>query len=308
MMKWLTHEWGLKLVSLALAVGLWYYAVGEESVQVTKMIPLEIRLKSEKMSILKASAKMVELTFEAPRSLISNLMSDELRAVHEIGDDIKTAVDYSFRVESRELNLASPAIRVVKINPEIVHVTIDEMIVQKLEIKPQFVGDPAIGYRVSDQEIQLNPNAILVEGPKGQLEKHDNVLTEKIHLVGRIRPFRNTVRVELPPNVKALSETLIDAYIPIKEEVGEKLLENLKVRVMKNSEMQGKVIVKPNEVSVSVKGPKRLLDKLSGETVLAYVDITNYDQGNHLIPLALVLPEDVVLTDNPPMIAAEIKK
>src|SRR3989338_3323758 len=117
MMKWLTHEWGLKLVSLALAVGLWYYAVGEESVQVTKMIPLEIRLKSEKMSILKASAKMVELTFEAPRSLISNLMSDELRAVHEIGDDIKTAGDYSFRVESRELNLASPAIRVVKINP-----------------------------------------------------------------------------------------------------------------------------------------------------------------------------------------------
>ena len=57
MLKWLTHDWGLKLISFILAVGLWYYAVGEESVEVERTIPLEIEVMNEQMSVLDSSVR-----------------------------------------------------------------------------------------------------------------------------------------------------------------------------------------------------------------------------------------------------------
>ena len=82
MIQWLTRDWGLKLISLLLAVGLWYYAVGEESIEVTRVVPLEIKITNPQMSILETSTRLVQVTLTAPRALLSDLASAEIRAVH----------------------------------------------------------------------------------------------------------------------------------------------------------------------------------------------------------------------------------
>ena len=70
---WLTDNWGLKLVSLLLAVGFWFYVVSEESIEITKTVSLEIIPPSEKLSVVKSSTSYLEVTFQSQRHLFSAL-------------------------------------------------------------------------------------------------------------------------------------------------------------------------------------------------------------------------------------------
>ena len=309
MIEWLTKDWGSKLIAFFLAVGLWYYAVGEEGIEVTRRVPLDIKVKNTQMSVLKTSAKSVLVTLVAPRALLSDLTSEKISAFHEIREDVKTQGDYSFRLEAREIKLPSPQIRVTRIEPEVIQVTLDELIVQKLVVKPNFVGEPAFGYKVNPEEVQLDPNAVLIEGPKVQLEKMDSIKTERIDLVGRIRSFRRTVELDLPPNVKPLSEVLIDIYVAVKEEFDEKVFENVPVKILRASESKEQIEVSPPAISFVLKGSKKQLEKLTGDKILAYADASPLGEGEHQIPVQMVLPQDVSLKDETPVtVKVAVKK
>ena len=301
MMRWFTHNWGLKVISLVLAIGTWYYAVGEENIEVTRVIPLKIQMTSTQMTVSEISARTVQVTLLAPRALIVNLASQDIQALHKVGPEIKTAGEYSFRLEPSEIRLPSFQIRVSKILPETVTVKLDELMVQKLEIQPDFVGEPAIGYKLLKDELRMDPNAILTRGPKGVLEKMKSAKTEPIDLVGRIRSFHRTVEVKLPPGVKAMSESLVNVYVPIREEFGEKELKDVLVRILRAPTAGGVVDLNPEKVSLVLKGSKLYLEKLTPETLLAYVDLGNLKKGDYELPLQVVLPENVSLKDKEPL-------
>ncbi len=301
MMRWFTHNWGLKVISLVLAIGTWYYAVGEENIEVTRVIPLKIQMTSTQMTVSEISARTVQVTLLAPRALIVNLASQDIQALHKVGPEIKTAGEYSFRLEPSEIRLPSFQIRVSKILPETVTVKLDELMVQKLEIQPDFVGEPAIGYKLLKDELRMDPNAILTRGPKGVLEKMKSAKTEPVDLVGRIRSFYRTVEVKLPPGVKAMSESLVNVYVPIREEFGEKEFKDVPVRILRAPAASGVVDLNPDKVSFSLRGSKLLLDKLTVETLLVYVDLANLKKGDYDLPLQVVLPENVSLKDKEPI-------
>ncbi len=307
-MRVLTHNWGLKLVSFFLAVGLWYYATGEEGIEVTRFIPVEIRVENAKMSLLKTSTRSVQVTFMAPRALLSDLTSEAIKATHKIESKIDKAGDYSFRLEPGEIQLRTPQIRVVKIDPDVIQVSLDELIVQKLAVKPHFLGEPAFGYKVNQNYIQLNPNAVLIEGPKAQLEKMDSIKTEKIDLVGRVRSFRRTLTLDLPVNLKAVSEDLIDVYIPIQESYDEKKIEGITVKTLGGAGKE-KVTFDPALVDLVLRGPKKQFEGLIASKITAYVDTSEISSGEHELPLIVILPDGVTQKDaKPALIKVKIEK
>ncbi len=300
-MQWLTHNWGLKIISLVLAIGTWYYAVGEENIEITRVIPLKIQMSNPQMTVSEISNKAVEVTLSAPRSLIVNLASQDIQAVHKVSPETKSVGEYSFRLEPSEIRLPSFQIRVARIVPETLTVKLDELVVQKLEIQPDFVGEPAIGYKLLEDEVRLDPNAILTQGPKGILEQMKFAKTEPIDLVGRIRSFHRSVEVTLPLGVKAMSESLVNVYIPLREEFSEKEFKDVPVRILKAPAASGVVDLDPDKVSLVLKGSKRYLEKLTSETLLAYVDLGDLKKGDFELPLQVVLPENVSLKDKEPI-------
>ncbi len=300
-MQWLTRNWGLKIISLVLAIGTWYYAVGEENIEITRVIPLKIQMSNTQMTVSEISTKVVEVTLSAPRALIVNLASQDIQAVHKIGPETKAAGEYSFRLEPSEIRLPSFQIRVTKIVPEVLTVKLDELVVQKLEIQPDFVGEPAIGYKLLADEVRMDPNAILTQGPKGVLEQMKFAQTEPIDLVGRIRSFYRSVAVKLPSGVKPMSESLVNVYIPVREEFSETEFKDVPVRILKVPAASGVVDLDPDKVTLMLKGSKLYLEKLTSETLLAYVDLADLKKGDYELPLQVVLPENVSLKDKEPI-------
>ena len=299
MWDWLTKNWGTKLVSLILAVGLWYYAVGEERVEVTRTIPIEIKLENEKMSIVGNPTRVVLVTLQAPRSLLSNLTSDELKAEHVI-KKVQNPGDYNFRLEPREIKLPSDQIRVVRIEPEVIQVKIDEMIVQKLEIEPAFLGEPAFGYRTDPKEVQLDPSAVLVEGPKSQLEKVGKIKTQPIDLVGRVRSFRKSVRLDPEPGLKLLTESIVDAYVPIQEMMAEKKFAEVPVKILGMPGFLTRISVEPKQLTVVLKGSPKNLETVQEDDLLIYAEVSRLGEGVHEVPLQARLPEGTILKDSLP--------
>lgn len=301
MKEWFAHNRGLKLISLVLAIGTWYYAVGEENIEVTRIIPLKVQVADAGMTVSEISAKSAQVTLSAPRALIVNLASQDIQAVHKIGSEIKTSGEYSFRIEPSEIRLPSFQIRVLKIIPETVTLKIDEVIVQKLEIQPDFVGEPAVGYKLLTDELRMDPNAILAQGPKGVLEQMKSAKTEPIDLVGRIRSFHRSVEVKLPASVNPMSESFVSVYVPIREEFGEKEFKDVPVRVLRAPSASGVVDLSPDKVLLVLKGSRLYLEKLTPETLLAYVDLADLKKGDYTLPLQVVLPENISLKDKEPI-------
>ncbi len=307
MANWLTENWVAKLISLILAVGLWFYAVGEEGVEVTRTIPVHIKLESEKLSVVGNPTRVILATLQAPRSLLANLASEELKAEHQIRK-VETPGDYSFRLEPREIRLPSEKIRVTRIEPEVIQVKIDEMIVQKLEINPAFLGEPAFGYHLDPAKVQVDPRAVLVEGPKSQLEKLTKIKTQPIDVVGRVRSFRKTVRLADEVGLRVLGESLVDVYVPIQEAAGEKTFEKVRVKILGASLPQGQVSVEPPQLNLILRGAAKDLEAVDPARLLAYVEISGLSEGTHPLPIQTVLPEAVFLKENPPVVSVKIEK
>lgn len=301
--QWLGRNWGLRLISLVLAIGLWYYAVGEENIEVRRVVPLTIQMEDSQMIISEVSTPTIQVTLSAPRSLLANLTSQDIRAVHKIGPEIKTAGEYSFRLDPADIELLNFQIRVTNIIPAAVTVKLDEVISQKLEIQPDFIGEPAMGYKLLAEEIRMDPNALLAQGPKGVLEKMKVAKTKPIDLVGRIRSFHRTVELQMPPGVKPMSEALIDIYIPIREEFGEKEIKDVNVLILNAPNINNNgVDIEPEQVSFVLKGSKQYLEKMTAENLLAYVDISGLKKGEYELPLKVILPANVNLKDKQPIL------
>ncbi len=294
-LNWLVKNWPAKLVSLILAIGLWYYAVGEEGIEVTRSIPVEIKVEQENMRVVGKPVRVVMMTLQAPRSLLANLASGELKAEHVI-KKIESPGDYSFRVEPRDIQLPSEKIRVVKIDPEVIVVKIDEIIVQKLEVEPVFLGEPAIGYRLDLNKIQMDPRSVLVEGPKSQLEKMTKIKTQPIDVVGRVRSFRKTVRLMEEPGLKILSESWVDVYLSIEELVGEKSFDAVGVKVLSAAGVQA-TSVTPAQLKVTLRGAAKALENVEPKDILIYAEVSDLPPGNHEVALESVLPELTALKD-----------
>lgn len=313
MAKWLTSNWltsnlKIKLVSLFLAVVVWLYASGEERVEVSKIIPVRFEAPSKTMKVLDNSLKSVKVTMLVPRNILSSVSSAELSAYHKI-KDVNRAGEYSFLVNRQDFDLPPGNIQITKIEPEVIKVALDEVVSIKLPVEPNFLGEPGIGYAVDKENIMLDPNAAMIEGPKSKIERMTTVFTEPIDLVGRTRSFSKKIQLMLDPDLKSvISPLLIDIYVPIKEEFSDVNVPDLKISVLSSPDQSYKVELDPSVVTVTLKGPLASFEGFDPKTILAYVNIQNLKEGDYSLPLELKLPSRVSLKGDPPLVKVRLEK
>lgn len=299
---------GLPIISFFIAVILWLYAVGEQSVEVTLTIPLRVNPPEGRMTVLSSSLQNIALRLSVPRNILSVVTQQgSVRAFHQI-KGVEKAGEYNFRIEPRDIMLPPGNIRILDIYPEAVTVTLDELIVQKLPIRVPLNGEPARGYLVDQKKVDLNPNAVLIEGPKGKLEKLEAVETQPMDVVGRARSFRRKVALSLDPDLRSITKDLaVDVLVPIRREYSVSVFHDIPVKVLNQSKTPTPVNLEPEVVSFALTGPKAVLDNLSKEKILAFIDVSDRPKGVYDIPVEMKVPEEVQLNHEPPLIKVKIE-
>ncbi|HNV87142.1 MAG TPA: CdaR family protein [Candidatus Omnitrophota bacterium] len=312
-MKFKPFRWGpnsgIQVLSLILAVILWMYVAGEQSVDVTLRVPLQVfPPEGGRMAVLKSSLQDITLQLSISRNLLSVISQQPIKALHRI-KNVEKPGEYNFRIEPKDIILPPGNVRILDIYPEAVTVTLDEVIVQKLPIEIDMAGDLAKGYVVDRESLRCEPDAVLVEGPTGKLQKLKAVFTETINLVGRTRSFRKKARLILDPDLQSIPKDLmVDVLIPIRREYAVNVMREVPIEIFGTpAKLPSFVWVEPEKVDFTLRGPTAVLEGLSAGDAAPYIDISNLQGGEQEVALKFKLPKEVDLDQDPPMVKVKMR-
>ncbi|MDH4316787.1 MAG: CdaR family protein [Desulfobulbaceae bacterium] len=257
----------LKGISLGMAVLLWYFVVGEDQVDMNIKVPIEIINLPSNLVISNQFKKDIEVTLRGPRSLISDLKNRNITIPVDLSD--KKAGTAVVKNDPQKIPLPS-GITILRLQPTNITLTLDELAQKLLVIEPQTHGDPATGYIL--KKISLEPDHLVISGPKSVLDMEESLKTYIIDLDGLNHSTSLQVHLDLPPVlIEMIGETVVTADIEVDEKFVERVISNIPVNV-RDSELPIKV--RPGKVSVRALIAENLLRDTPEPTMLFRAFIT----------------------------------
>ena len=238
-------DWILKLVSLFFALFLWYFVVGEDKVDRTIFVPLEIVNLPENMVIANQFKRELEVTVSGPRSLIKSLDRRNITRSVNLSD----ALPGTRVVKNNKSSISFPrGVRVMRVQPTHIILLLDKLISKSLRIKAVTSGNMVEGYNISS--ISLEPPALTITGPMKILADQNLLTTNPIDISMLTKSTLINVGLNIEEDIAALiGDPIVTANIIINEKLVEKTVTRIPVIV--NQAMPDTAFrLKPKTISV----------------------------------------------------------
>jgi YbbR domain-containing protein len=177
--RYVLHDFGLKLVSLALAVGLWLAIARDPVAEVAVDVPIEFRNIAENMEISSEVVPQAQIRLRGPEYMVRQLKASDVRAEIDLA---------GLRPGERTFDLTSQQVHrpreleVVQVIPNEFHLSFDTRATRQVEIHPRVVGSFASGYRIA--QIVVEPSSITISGPRKRVEAVEAAITDPIDVSG----------------------------------------------------------------------------------------------------------------------------
>jgi len=280
-----SNAW-LKLLSLALALVIWFGARSRLREETHLSVPLKVIVPSG-FQIVHESWDKIDLRVSGPRSLIARLSRDEdyLRMTVLLSQEELEESSVEVEVSPDWLNIARGELvqlHVRDISPRVVRILASEQMEKELTVKPLWSGKPPAGYEVA--RVTAQPSSVLVRGPDLVLDKLSEIETEETFvwdLKGSMTRPRALLReksleLESGESVRVMlrpSQPRVHVTVEIRSQEGEKSLRDVPVHVLLPPGFPYDVDVPREEASVSVvvAGPQEDLRKVDRESLLVFV-------------------------------------
>lgn len=201
MFSWLTKNWTLKLISLALALLLWVFIMGERRVEVGYRVPLEIQNMPDGLMVANEVPSVIDVRISGPRTLLAKISTNDISILVDL-TDLQPGLTTFKRLEER-LNLPN-GLRVTRLSPSFVDVKLERVKQKRVPVEVKLTGEPLEGYRVD--RVSASPARVLVEGAESEIKGVSRVATEEINLSGVDAGFSVIVQLDYRGNYTSLKE------------------------------------------------------------------------------------------------------
>jgi hypothetical protein len=245
-------ECALKILSLFLAIFLWYFVVGEDQVDITLTVPIEILNLPADLVISNHFKKDIEVSVRGPRSMIQELRRQNItRPI-----DLSTAKPGTLVIKNEADSIPFPmGITVLRLQPANTTLLIDKLVKKNLPIHPVIEGEPAPGYELG--KITLRPDQLTISGPRHLLESQLALKTYVINLDGLDHSTTVQVQLNLSPELlNLIGETVVSVEISLKEKLLRKTVRGIPVNVR---DATVPVVAVPGSVAVVADIPENLI-------------------------------------------------
>jgi YbbR domain-containing protein len=181
-----------KIISFLLVVVLWGFIGGQPRAEIWLTIPLEYRNMPPTMEIMGEMVNRVEVGIRGPRTLMSSIAPDQLRAHVDLSQAL-LGLNY---VRLGPENIRAPlGTEITKITPLTVRIRLEEVTTRSFPVKSHFIGKLPRELRL--KTVGLAPSFIVLQGPVGILKKVREVLTEPVDLSEIKESTKISVGVEI---------------------------------------------------------------------------------------------------------------
>ncbi len=213
MRGWLTHNLGLKLLSLFLATGLWFFVAGQSSVEVGFFVPLGFSGIPEDMVMTTAPTGEIAVRVRGPKLVINNLTPSKIT----VGLDLSSAKEglNKYRIELD--NIAVPTgVTVTGVKPRYVQFRLERLMRKAVAVRPRLKGRPAKGFRVG--EVTVSPKIVEAAGLKKHILPIRRFNTEFIDITGLSESQTFKVKVDLGQrDVRSVSPEVVKVFVTIEK-------------------------------------------------------------------------------------------
>ncbi|MBT8347500.1 MAG: hypothetical protein KJO28_14485 [Desulfofustis sp.] len=290
--RFIAKEWVPSLISLILAVVLWYNVGGEQTVDTSVMIPVEVLNLPRELVISNQFKREIEVSVNGPRSLIAELENRQISRQINLSDATPGTRVVTNDVSSIDF---PRGIDVLRIQPTSIILSLDKLVKKTFPINPVTTGTPMVGYIL--KRLKMDPEVISITGPETVLSQYEVLRTKVINIAGLNRSVQTQVPLDLEPAiVELIGETTITADISIGLEVVQKEY-NLPF-----IPPAGSVEKAPNKVRVIASVPQYLIDqKITIEDFLQVLVVVDEENNRGIVKVIpgkeLDLPVEIVQID-----------
>ncbi len=290
--RFISKEWLPSLISLILAILLWYNVGGEQTVDTSVMIPVEVINLPRELVISNQFKKQIEVSVNGPRTMILELENSQITRQIDLSQATPGTKVVANDVGSIDL---PRGIDVLRIQPSSIILSIDKLVKRTFPINPVTSGTPMVGYIL--KRLKMDPEVISITGPDTVLSRYDVLRTKVINIAGLNKSVLTQVPLDLEPAiVELIGETTVTADINIGLDVVQK--EYRLPFVPPENSAEGT----PKKVRIIASVPQYLLDqKLKVEDYLSVLVVVDEENNIGIIKVIpgkeLELPVEIVQID-----------
>lgn len=286
--RFFVHNWGLKLLAIALAILSFQAVRSVTSDTVRYDLPLQVDLP-QGIAIHSQDPQTVTVVFRGSTEDLGQLELSKPRVVVDPkGIDYEGSVD--LLIGRKDVERVS-GVSVVKVEPGSVSLRFDREIDIPMDVAPpRMTGLPGIG----KAEISYEPTSVKIWGPKRRLEQRKflEVNTEAVDVDGRVASFTKWVRV-IPPEewVSHIDPPEVQVKVSIVTESVSRQWTNIAVvAAMKPGDMKD-VFLEPPAVNVVLQGRAEVLEGIAASSIRLFVDCADLaGAGTYELPVNVHLP------------------
>jgi YbbR-like protein len=212
--RYVLHNFGLKVLSLLLAAGLWFLiSPDEQPAEVALRAPIVFQHVPPHLEISSEAIPEAQIRVRGPERVIRQLQPNEVHA--EI--DLTNA-----KAEERTFDLTSQSVRhprdvtVVQVVPSQLHLSFDTRLTREVEIHPRVTGNFTGGEQVV--KVVADPERITITGPRRHVEKTDAATTDPVDATGTMGSAVFTTNVYVPdPLVQVVQPTSVRVTVTVQK-------------------------------------------------------------------------------------------
>ena len=212
------HNFGLKLVSLLLAIGLWFAVARDPVAEVEVRVPIEFQNFPDNLEIDSANTSEAHIRVRGPERLIHRLQAADVRA----GIDLARvhAGEQTFDLNGGQVHVPQD-LEVVQVTPPIFHVSFDNRAIRSVGVRPRVTGNFANGVHVA--QVIADPTNVTISGPRRRVEAVEAATTDPVDASGALSPTTFVTQAYVPdPQIQVVHPTPIRVTVIMESSGSEK--------------------------------------------------------------------------------------
>ena len=179
MKDFFTKNLSLKLISIFLAVILWYFVISEKRGVNALSIPLDFRNIPSSLIIIENPEESINIRITGPETIMRGLSPRDVKAIIDLSNAKPGIAEFVIQFEQI---IVPRGLKVTVVSPPSIILRFDELFKKTVLVEAVLVGKPLEGYKIAG--VWVDPPAVEIVGAQSELKGLRKIFTEEVDVSG----------------------------------------------------------------------------------------------------------------------------
>lgn len=286
----------LKILSIIIAILLWFFVIGESKNEIGLNAPLEFKGIPQNVTIVNNIPSTIHVRLKGSSTLLrpltekTPLFNVDLSHV-KMGENV-------ILLEKKDLKNIPLGVEVIDISPVTITVILDKLIERRLPVLLKTTGTLPRGYLVAETKIE--PEKVLARGTKSYLQEIDAIFTNPVNLNNIKNNETREVSLSFDPQrLKFIDPLTVKVFISISEERTQRSIKGIRINFINKPSTIQRISYSNYFVDLLVNSPQKMLVDTIRHDTKVVVDLAPLDtvpqENTATLPIEVNLPDGVKL-------------